>query len=263
MKDGYLAIGEVSEITGITVKALRYYDRIGLFRPSYKDPFSKYRYYSTEQFAQLDIIKATRSLGISPNDIKILLAKKDNDELIQFLNYHKTKLLNEIEDLQNTVNTINEIQDNILSSIETANNREVYYKDIPARNIIKSRIKSTNEEDVRIAYAKLYMNVERLCHNTYETGIIYSNINGAEFHPTDIFAVIRQDVVIDPPELETLPAGRYLCVCFNKDNAQQQAERFNEYICRENLEPSYVLQVDLLNYIFDQRESYIELQALV
>lgn len=49
MKNLY-SIGEVSKIKGITIKALRYYHKMGILEPSYIDESSGYRYYSIEQF---------------------------------------------------------------------------------------------------------------------------------------------------------------------------------------------------------------------
>jgi DNA-binding transcriptional MerR regulator len=40
-----LAIGEFSQISRVSVKTLRYYDQIGLFRPFYISPQTGYRYY--------------------------------------------------------------------------------------------------------------------------------------------------------------------------------------------------------------------------
>ena len=37
-------IGEISHITGVSKDTLRYYDRIGVFKPEYVDPENQYRY---------------------------------------------------------------------------------------------------------------------------------------------------------------------------------------------------------------------------
>ena len=41
-----LSIGEFSKICKVTVKTLRYYDRIGLLKPVHVDDMTGYRYYS-------------------------------------------------------------------------------------------------------------------------------------------------------------------------------------------------------------------------
>ena len=57
-KDNLLTIGEVSKISGIHVKSLRYYDSIGVLKPVYIDPYTGYRYYS---YSQLSIVEAIRT----------------------------------------------------------------------------------------------------------------------------------------------------------------------------------------------------------
>ena len=52
-----LSIGEVAKLTGISVQALRYYERKNIIKPVYTNPDSGYRYYSPNQiyFIQLTI----------------------------------------------------------------------------------------------------------------------------------------------------------------------------------------------------------------
>ncbi|RND01213.1 MerR family DNA-binding transcriptional regulator [Lysinibacillus halotolerans] len=57
-KEKLYSIGEVSKLMNISIKALRYYDKIGLFKPAYVDPNSNYRYYSDFQLYRLDLIKS-------------------------------------------------------------------------------------------------------------------------------------------------------------------------------------------------------------
>jgi len=46
-----LKIGDFSRLSRVSVKALRYYDEIGLLKPVEVDRFTGYRYYSADQFA--------------------------------------------------------------------------------------------------------------------------------------------------------------------------------------------------------------------
>ena len=46
-------IGDFSKKVSIPVKTLRYYDEINLFKPSYIDDFTGYRYYTDEQIEQI------------------------------------------------------------------------------------------------------------------------------------------------------------------------------------------------------------------
>ncbi|WP_303396671.1 MerR family DNA-binding transcriptional regulator [Clostridium tyrobutyricum] len=49
MKDR-ISITDLARLRNVTTETLRYYDRIGLFKPIYVDPNTKYRYYSILQY---------------------------------------------------------------------------------------------------------------------------------------------------------------------------------------------------------------------
>jgi len=76
-------IGLFSQITKTTIKTLRYYDRIGLFKPKHIDEFTGYRYYTTEQISQFYEIVSYRQAGISIEQIKqIVLEGKAIEDIL-------------------------------------------------------------------------------------------------------------------------------------------------------------------------------------
>ena len=70
-------IGEFSKMSKTTVKTLRYYDEIGLLKPGETDRYTGYRFYSTEQLVRLHRIQALRQVGLSIDEIKLILAGHD------------------------------------------------------------------------------------------------------------------------------------------------------------------------------------------
>lgn len=58
MKKYLLSIGEVSEITGVHISSLRYYDKLGILKPAYIDPDTNYRYYT---YSQVEIVSAIQT----------------------------------------------------------------------------------------------------------------------------------------------------------------------------------------------------------
>ena len=93
MKNNLYTIGQVSKIKGFTIKALRFYEKIGLIKPIYTDAVTKYRYYSQDQFIQLDIIRALRSIEVSPKDILGILEKRDTGHVIHYLDSQKENVI--------------------------------------------------------------------------------------------------------------------------------------------------------------------------
>jgi effector-binding domain-containing protein len=66
-------IGDFSRLSFVTVKALRYYDEIGLLKPVKVDRFTGYRYYSADQLPRLNYIVALKDLGLSLDEIALLV----------------------------------------------------------------------------------------------------------------------------------------------------------------------------------------------
>jgi len=64
-----LKIGEFSRLSQVPVKTLRYYDDIGLLKPSQTDPFTSYRYYVLDQLPRIHRIMALKELGLSLDEI--------------------------------------------------------------------------------------------------------------------------------------------------------------------------------------------------
>ncbi|GEM_PF-904436 len=64
MRNSLLSIGEASKLKNVSIKALRYYEKIGIFKPAYIDPQSGYRYYSPAQLFDLDVILTCAELDI-------------------------------------------------------------------------------------------------------------------------------------------------------------------------------------------------------
>lgn len=68
--ENMFSAGELAKYQGISKQTLLYYDKIGLFRPSYTDPENGYRYYSAEQLDYLDTIIIMKKIGFSLKEIK-------------------------------------------------------------------------------------------------------------------------------------------------------------------------------------------------
>lgn len=64
-------IGEFSYLYKLTIKTLRYYDEIDLFKPSYKEPYTGYRYYSEDQKEELEHILKLKDYGFTLKKLKI------------------------------------------------------------------------------------------------------------------------------------------------------------------------------------------------
>ena len=76
-------IGDFSKLSLVSVKALRYYDELGLLRPARVDEFTSYRYYSASQLTRLNRILALKDMGLSLEQIALLLDTEPTPDQIR------------------------------------------------------------------------------------------------------------------------------------------------------------------------------------
>lgn len=76
---GYMTVGEVAKKMGVTVRALQYYDRGGLFSPSCVSDGGR-RLYSDKDLVKLHQILTLKSLGFSIDEIKNRLISVDTPQ---------------------------------------------------------------------------------------------------------------------------------------------------------------------------------------
>src|SRR5690349_4129961 len=88
---GMLSVGEVARRAGLTTKALRHYDRLGLFAPRVVSA-DGYRWYAEEQLATAVTIARLRALDVALEAIRALLAGAGEDGARRLLTRHRAVL---------------------------------------------------------------------------------------------------------------------------------------------------------------------------
>jgi DNA-binding transcriptional MerR regulator len=86
-----MPIGRFARLTGLSVKALRHYDELGLLRPAAVDPDTGYRQYATDQVEGAETIGLLRRLEVPLDDIATILATSDPAELRRVLLGHQRR----------------------------------------------------------------------------------------------------------------------------------------------------------------------------
>lgn len=74
MKGLVMRIGELSRRSGVTIDTLRYYDRIGLVRPSGRNQVSRFRDYGPEAVEELSLVRTAKLGGLSLPQIRKILS---------------------------------------------------------------------------------------------------------------------------------------------------------------------------------------------
>ena len=74
-KKHLLTIGNISKQTGVHIKSLRYYDKIGILPPAHVDTETGYRYYDFSQIQLVEAIQLCVELDIPLNRFTELLTE--------------------------------------------------------------------------------------------------------------------------------------------------------------------------------------------
>jgi len=97
-------VKQLSDLAGISVRTLHYYDEIGLLKPSSVGG-NCYRYYNEEALLRLQQIMFYRELDLSLNEIKSIMASPDFD-VMEALQAHKQALGRRVDRLNRLINTV-------------------------------------------------------------------------------------------------------------------------------------------------------------
>ncbi|MDQ0232440.1 MerR family transcriptional regulator [Metabacillus malikii] len=104
----YWKVGEIASLTGLTIRTLRYYDQIDLFSPS-KYTESGHRLYTKLDLSKLHQILALKQIGLSLDDIKSVITKKEKGFATNIIETQITRIKRDIK-----------VQQNLLYELESA-----------------------------------------------------------------------------------------------------------------------------------------------
>ena len=199
-----LSIGEFSGICRVSSKTLRYYDEIGLLKPSETDPSSGYRYYSVDQLETMLFIERLKSYSFSLEEIGSILHsdKAQDDSLCAAFLQKKKEIERRITECSRI---LSRIEDDI-SAIEQGRPVMSYMDDIgislvevPEMCIMSVR-KKVHEEDFSDEYSRCYGSIfKRIAADRLTiTGSPMVLFHSAEYSPAGLdteFAVPVKEYV--------------------------------------------------------------------
>ncbi|MEU1935450.1 MerR family transcriptional regulator [Streptomyces coeruleorubidus] len=123
------SIGEMARDGGLSVSALRFYDRAGVLIPAWVDPVSGYRWYEPEQLEEARLLARLRRAGMPLADIRLVLAAwagADTDLVRGLLQAHLRRLELGLSDARSEFSTLRSLLDhreNPVTSLSTATAR--------------------------------------------------------------------------------------------------------------------------------------------
>lgn len=131
-------IGDFSKLIRVSVRMLRYYDEVGLFKPAKIDDFTGYRYYSAKQISDINLIVSLRDMSFNVADIAIFMKEKSDEKLEDILKVKSEEIKNNIRAEEIRLEKINSaIKDMKKERVNMSYN--VTLKSIPSYKVISLR----------------------------------------------------------------------------------------------------------------------------
>lgn len=112
-KNNLLTIGQLSKLSDTHSKAIRYYEKIGIFPASYVDPDNGYRYYSNSHVIYLQLIKLCVTYDISLKSFNSYWDDADKIDLNAIIEQAKVHLLAKKKQLLLDENFLDELTDEL------------------------------------------------------------------------------------------------------------------------------------------------------
>jgi DNA polymerase III subunit beta len=85
MEDELSGIGALARESGLSVSALRFYDRAGVLVPADVDPRTGYRYYATGQVVVARLVASLRRVGMPLPGIRAVLERRHDPDAVEAL----------------------------------------------------------------------------------------------------------------------------------------------------------------------------------
>lgn len=119
---GYTVM-KLAKLSGVSIRTLHWYDKIGLLKPAYHGT-NGYRFYGEEQLLLLQQILFFRELGFELKQIQAILKRSDFDRM-SALSSHRQVLQKNVERTKKLIKTIDRTIEH-LKGIKKMNDKEMY-----------------------------------------------------------------------------------------------------------------------------------------
>ena len=273
MEEKLLSISQLAKLRKLTPETLRHYDRIGLIKPVYVDPQTKYRYYSIRQYEKIGTIKELRQLGMSLDLIVEYFTDRNLEKSNQILTNYADNMLFEIQEKMAVYRVLQKKLEFLKSLSSIAPAGVVYEREMPPRAILSFGEKAGGPKEHALILTKLewYLNETAPILASDRVGVYAGEelLTPTEDYIPAVPFLFLEDPALSSPYRRQLPGGRYLCLYYHNGNLERYNDSFelvktymNEHCLKVN---GSILQIYKLDVTLTSSaaETIIELQVPV
>lgn len=244
----YFSVGEAAKAVQTTSETLRHYDRIGLVKPSKKDEWTNYRYYTQQDIVRLNTVRALQLMDLPLQEIKKVLEYDDLEKIINFLAQAEKKADEKITALQYSKSKIQLAKADYEKKLQGQQKFDsTFIKDYSERVILLSDTLEVPTLDNLWNYlSHFYDKVTPALRERFSFEDLAGVYTGNGI--TRLFAVCIRYVNIDG--LKILPKGKYLCAnCTEEKREQVLGEVMRIARTKYGVEPKFTVQLIVVSGI--------------
>jgi DNA-binding transcriptional MerR regulator len=178
-----LRIGDFAQLSRVSPKALRLYDRLGLLKPKKVDSTNSYRYYSATQLPRLNRILVFKELGFSLEQIKCLLDENISPQEIRgMLRLRHSEIQQRLEtDRIRLLQVEMRLQE--LERKKSMSEYEIIIKPSPSQLVAATLGVISNYQDCEVIFPRLF---DRVYHYAASQGIKHFGSSISIYHDTKL-----------------------------------------------------------------------------
>lgn len=244
----YFSVGEAAKAVHTTSETLRHYDRIGLVKPSKKDPWTHYRYYTQQDLVRLNTVRALQLMDLPLQEIKKVLEYDDLEKIVDFLTQAEKKAEEKIAALEYSKSKIQLAKADYEKKLRGQQRGSgALVKDLPARVILLSdTLESPTVENLWNYLSHFYNQVTPALKEQFsfeDLAGIYTE-NGV----SRLFALCLSYAQVEG--LKVLPEGKYLCAGCTEENRQEVLDELIRKAKAEyGTDPAFTVQLVVVSGI--------------
>ena len=244
----YFSIGEAAKAAHSTTETLRHYDRIGLVKPSRKDEWTNYRYYTEQDIVRLNTVRALQLMDLPLREIGKVLEYDDLGKIVDFLAQAEKKADEKIAALEYSKSKIRLAKADYESKLRARKNPAgTFIREMPERVILLSDSLEAPTVDNLWNYLSHFY--EKLSPPLREQ-FSFEDLAGiyTENGTSRLFALCVRHGETDG--LKRLPEGKHLCAgCTEADRESTLEELMDKARTEYGASPQFTVQLIVVSGI--------------
>nr|WP_240967986.1 MerR family transcriptional regulator [Paenibacillus aquistagni] len=222
-QNSYYSIGQAAKICNISIQTLRYYDKIGLMKPSEIDRSSGYRYYSNLDILHIKIVQDMKSLDFSLEEIRHALQSGSLNRIKGLMKVKHEEALQELRRLKRITTSIEQRITQIDSLLEMNRGTKdsevlIELKELEDRYVAFDRKRSVcGMETMVLKFTELFGTIYEngMTQNGYMMTIYHENIMTFDRNDTDLeVAIPIKRVETNHNFTRVIPGGTYITAMY-------------------------------------------------